>query len=47
MIIANQVGPNQGFDRDDNTLTLLQKNQEPIELPLDSKLNLARKIIDI
>jgi phosphopantothenoylcysteine decarboxylase/phosphopantothenate--cysteine ligase len=47
LMIANQVGPDQGFDCDDNTITILQKNQEPIEFPKDNKLNLARKIIEM
>ncbi|QBR83370.1 bifunctional phosphopantothenoylcysteine decarboxylase/phosphopantothenate--cysteine ligase CoaBC [Legionella israelensis] len=46
MIIANQVGENLGFDRDENKVTVLTpKNQ--IELPEEHKVRIAGKIIAI
>lgn len=44
-IIANPVGSNQGFDRDDNEATIIFKNGKSIAFPLMSKSQLADKII--
>jgi phosphopantothenoylcysteine decarboxylase/phosphopantothenate--cysteine ligase len=46
MIIANKVGPKQGFAGDKNQVTILQPNQPPIKLPLANKLIIAQKIIE-
>lgn len=46
MIIANQVGAEQGFNSDDNKVTILSKNQS-IELKLMNKLFLAAEIVKI
>ncbi len=46
MIIANQVGDELGFDRDDNQVTILTKHRQ-IELPLTHKTRLAGQIIAI
>ena len=47
MIIANQVGANLGFDSDVNEVFVLQPNQPMIELPLASKTELAKQIIQV
>lgn len=44
-IIANPVGSNQGFDRDDNQATMIFKDGTSIVFPLMSKSQLADKII--
>lgn len=44
-IIANPVGLNQGFDRDDNQATMLFKDGSSIEFPLMSKVQLADKLV--
>jgi len=43
LIIANEVGPEKGFDSDDNTITLISENNTQT-LPKDSKTNLAKII---
>lgn len=45
MMIANKVGPNQGFANDKNQVIILQHNQLPIKLPLANKLILAQRIM--
>ncbi len=45
MMIANKVGPNQGFASNKNQVTILQHNQLPIKLPLANKLILAQRIM--
>lgn len=44
LIAANRVGNNEGFDRDDNRLTLIDADGI-VELPKQSKAQLARKLI--
>lgn len=44
MIVANKVGANIGFDRDENEVVLLTKNDR-ISFPLEHKTRLAGKII--
>ncbi len=46
LIAANQVGDDQGFEQDDNALTVLWQDGE-IELPTSSKQKLARELIKI
>jgi phosphopantothenoylcysteine decarboxylase/phosphopantothenate--cysteine ligase len=46
LIIANRVGDNCGFDRDDNTATALWKNGER-SYPTLSKVDLARELIEL
>lgn len=46
LIIANRVGDNCGFDRDDNTATALWKNGEQ-SFPTCSKIDLARELIEL
>lgn len=46
MIVANRVGRNRGFDRDDNAATVLWNNGEK-SYPTTSKLDLARKLIEL
>jgi phosphopantothenoylcysteine decarboxylase/phosphopantothenate--cysteine ligase len=46
LIIANRVGDNCGFDRDDNTATALWKNGER-SYPTLSKVELARELIEL
>lgn len=45
MIVANEVGQGKGFEADENALTVITANQEAIELPTDSKMNLARELV--
>ena len=45
MMIANKVGPKQGFASNKNQVTILQHNQLPIKLPLANKLILAQRIM--
>ena len=47
MIIANQVGNDLCFDSDENSVTVLPKNNVPIELPKTQKTKLAQQIITI
>ncbi len=47
MVIANRVGPDQGFNSDKNAVTILRHNYSPLKLPLMPKLELAREIIAI
>jgi len=44
VIMANQVGPERGFNRDENAVTLLWQNQSK-HFPLTSKQKLARQLI--
>ena len=44
LIAANRVGNNEGFDKDDNRLTLIDADGI-VELPQQSKAQLARKLI--
>lgn len=47
-IIANEVGgKNSGFMSDANSVTMLARNGEKIELPLENKKTLAVKIISV
>ncbi len=46
LIIANRVGDNCGFDRDDNTATALWQNGEQ-SFPTCSKSDLARELIEL
>ncbi len=46
LIIANRVGDNCGFDRDDNTATALWQNGEQ-SFPTCSKIDLARELIEL
>ncbi len=45
MIAANQVGDGQGFDSDENALTLLARGGRRVELPAAAKTQLARNLI--
>ena len=46
MIIANRVGENHGFDRDDNAVTVLWPGGQQ-EFPRSAKADLARSLIDV
>ena len=46
MIIANQVGHNQGFEQDDNAVIVLVKNQQH-EFDRMPKNKLARELIEL
>ena len=47
MLVANDVSKAQvGFGHDTNEVTLLQRNAAPEKLPLQSKLALARDIMN-
>ena len=46
LIAANTVGPQQGFDQEDNALTVIWRNGET-ELPNSSKDKLARRLLEI
>ena len=46
MLVANDVSKDQvGFGYDTNQVTILTKNNEPLVLPLQSKLAVAREVI--
>jgi len=47
MIVANEVGPNKGFQADHNKVTIIKKDGQIVELSLSHKLSLARKLISI
>ncbi len=46
MIVANQVGDDRGFDRDDNAVSVLWKNGKQ-EFPTRAKADLARDLIEL
>ncbi len=48
-IIANEVGAgkDRGFESDSNQATMISKDGKVVELPLQSKKLMARKIIDV
>lgn len=46
LIVANRVGSECGFDRDDNTATVLWENGER-SFPIASKVDLARELIEL
>ena len=46
MIVANQVGEDQGFDRDDNTLSVLWQDGKK-DFATASKVELARSLIEL
>lgn len=46
MIIANRVGPDLGFDRDDNAATIMWSDGEE-SFPTSSKVDLARNLIEL
>jgi phosphopantothenoylcysteine decarboxylase/phosphopantothenate--cysteine ligase len=46
VVIANQVGPQQGFECDENAVTLIDRSGKIIEIPVMNKLVLARKLIN-
>jgi len=46
MIVANQVGHNRGFDRDDNQLSVLWKNGKK-EFAEATKIELARDLVEL
>jgi phosphopantothenoylcysteine decarboxylase/phosphopantothenate--cysteine ligase len=46
MIIANQVGDDRGFDRDDNAVTVLWKNGKR-DFPIAAKSELARDLVEL
>lgn len=46
MIVANRVGRNRGFDRDDNAATVLWNGGEK-RFPTASKIDLARDLIEL
>ncbi len=46
LIVANRVGDNCGFDRDDNTATALWRNGQK-NFPTCSKIDLSRELIEL
>jgi phosphopantothenoylcysteine decarboxylase/phosphopantothenate--cysteine ligase len=46
MIVANRVGRDRGFDRDDNSATVLWRGGEQV-YPTSSKIDLARQLIEL
>ena len=46
LIAANQVGKHQGFEQDDNALTVIWRDGQ-LELPAKSKQKLARELIQL
>ena len=46
MIVANRVGPDCGFDADDNAATVLWNGGEK-SFPTSSKIDLARNLIEL
>ena len=44
--MANRVDENRGFYREDNAATILNKNNEQINIAKTSKSKLARQIIE-
>ncbi len=45
MIVLNQPTSETGFDHDTNSVTLIMGKGEPIELEIQSKLDIARRIV--
>lgn len=45
MIVLNQPGEKTGFEHDTNKVTLIMREGNPIDLPLESKLDLALSIL--
>jgi phosphopantothenoylcysteine decarboxylase/phosphopantothenate--cysteine ligase len=46
-LLANQVGPGQGFGTEDNQVTLLRRGQEAAEpWPVMNKADIARKLVE-
>lgn len=46
MIVANQVGDNRGFDRDDNAASVLWSNGKK-DFPKAAKSSLARDLVEL
>lgn len=46
MIVANQVGDDRGFDRDENTVSVLWKDHTE-DLPTAAKMELARDLVEL
>ncbi len=46
LVVANLVGQGKGFETDFNKVTLFFKNGKQIELPLMSKVQIARELFD-
>ena len=46
MIVANQVGKDRGFDRDDNAVTVLWQDGEK-DFPNASKIEIARQLVEL
>jgi phosphopantothenoylcysteine decarboxylase/phosphopantothenate--cysteine ligase len=46
MIVANRVGDDHGFDKDDNAATVLWKSGKK-EFPRAAKVELARELVDL
>ena len=46
MIVANQVGKDRGFDRDDNAVTVLWQDGEK-DFPNASKIDIARQLVEL
>lgn len=47
-IVANDISKkDRGFASDSNSVTMLSKDGKQIEIPMDSKKNIAKQIIDI
>jgi phosphopantothenoylcysteine decarboxylase/phosphopantothenate--cysteine ligase len=46
MIVANQVGKDRGFDRDDNAVTVLWQDGEK-DFPNASKTDIARQLVEL
>ena len=47
LMVANDISaPGIGFQSDDNQVTLISRDREPVELPRMSKLEIAGRILD-
>jgi len=45
MIVLNQPGEETGFEHDTNKVTIIMREGNPIDLPLESKLDIAHRIL--
>ena len=46
-LVVNQVGPNQGFETDENAVTIVSPNFDAISVPTTSKLKIAETVCNV
>ena len=46
-LVVNQVGPNQGFESEENAVTIVSPYFEPISVPTTSKLKIAETVCNV